>query len=145
MGLSSKIFTDLIFFLVFLKFRSSLAQYLPQDFLDPQNAARQAVGVGPREWDETVANYAKNYANQRSGDCVLQHSGGPYGENIYGGPGAGFGRFNAKDAVASWVVGWMRSSFMTIIPTHVHLGSNAGTTLRWFGATQCGLDARVPE
>ncbi|KAE8674908.1 Basic form of pathoproteinsis-related protein 1 [Hibiscus syriacus] len=30
-------------------------------------------------WDNTVAAYAQNYANQRIGDCNLVHSGGPYG------------------------------------------------------------------
>lgn len=102
MGLSM-IYKNLICILVFLMFHSSLAQNSQQDYLDPQNAARQEVGVGPLVWDDTLADYARNYAGQRSTDCVLQHSGGPYGENIYGGPGSGFGRFNARDAVASWV------------------------------------------
>ncbi|KAK1402041.1 pathogenesis-related protein 1-like [Heracleum sosnowskyi] len=95
MGLSM-IYRALICIQVFLLFHSSLAQNSPQDFLDPHNAARGEVGVGPLEWDDTLANYASNYANQHSGDCVLQHSGGPYGENLYGGPGA-------KDAVSAWV------------------------------------------
>lgn len=54
------------------------------------------------EWDDTVADYAWNYAYQRSGDCDLQHSGGEYGENLFEGGGDGFG-FNARDAVDAWV------------------------------------------
>ncbi|KAK9183827.1 hypothetical protein WN943_024172 [Citrus x changshan-huyou] len=33
-------------------------------------------------WDNKVAAYAQNYANQRKADCRLVHSGGPYGENL---------------------------------------------------------------
>ncbi|KAK1394730.1 Pathogenesis-related protein PR-1 type-like protein [Heracleum sosnowskyi] len=103
MGLS-KIHRALICIQVFLLFHSSLAQNSPQDYLNAHNAARAAVNVGPMQWDETVANYARNYANQRSGDCVLQHSNsnGKYGENLFKGGGGGF-VFNAKDAVNAWV------------------------------------------
>ncbi|KAI5013606.1 hypothetical protein ZWY2020_037119 [Hordeum vulgare] len=65
------------------------AQNSPQDFVDPHNAARADVGVGPVTWDDNVAAYAQNYAEQRRGDCQLVHSGGQYGENIYGGRGGG--------------------------------------------------------
>ncbi|XP_074353601.1 pathogenesis-related protein 1A-like [Apium graveolens] len=103
MELPIKLSITLVCALGFLMVHSSLAQNSPQDYLDAHNAARAAVNVQPIEWDQTVADYAMNYANQRSGDCVLQHSGGQYGENIYGGPGAGLGGFTAKDAVAAWV------------------------------------------
>ncbi|KAL9231943.1 hypothetical protein vseg_007101 [Gypsophila vaccaria] len=63
------------------------AQNSPQDYVDAHNAARAAVGVGNIAWDDTVAAYAQDYANQRQGDCALQHSGGPYGENIAEGSG----------------------------------------------------------
>ncbi|KAL6012846.1 hypothetical protein ACLOJK_003335 [Asimina triloba] len=76
------------------------AQNSPQDFLAAHNAARQEVGVGALTWDANVEGYAKEYANQRSGDCQLQHSGGQYGENLFGGSGADF---TAADAVNAWV------------------------------------------
>ncbi|CAM0150198.1 unnamed protein product [Urochloa decumbens] len=77
------------------------AQNDPQDYVDPHNAARNDVGVGPVTWDDTVAAYAASYAAQRRGDCALQHSGGPYGENIFwGSAGADW---SAADAVNSWV------------------------------------------
>ncbi|KAF3790658.1 putative pathogenesis-related protein [Nymphaea thermarum] len=79
------------------------AQNSPQDFLAPHNAARAEVGVGPMSWDDEVAAYARDYANQRIGDCNLEHSGGgqyQYGENIFKGSGPGF---NAADAVSYWV------------------------------------------
>ncbi|KAH7673637.1 Cysteine-rich secretory protein-related protein [Dioscorea alata] len=80
--------------------KQTLAQNSAQDFINPHNSARSAVGVGQVTWDATVAAYAQNYANQRIGDCKLVHSGGPYGENIFWGSGA---EFTAADAVNSWV------------------------------------------
>uniref|UniRef100_A0A0D9WV60 SCP domain-containing protein n=1 Tax=Leersia perrieri TaxID=77586 RepID=A0A0D9WV60_9ORYZ len=82
----------------------TMAQNSPEDFVNPHNAARAAVGVGPVTWDDTVAAYAQSYADQRRGDCQLQHSdtGGKYGENIYGGGGYG-SQWTAGDAVAAWV------------------------------------------
>ncbi|XP_077233961.1 pathogenesis-related protein PRB1-3-like [Tasmannia lanceolata] len=76
------------------------AQNSPQDYLDAHNAARSQVGVGPMTWDSTVAVYAENYANQRSGDCGLAHFDGPYGENLFGGSGSDW---SAADAVNDWV------------------------------------------
>ncbi|KAJ1287633.1 hypothetical protein BS78_02G025500 [Paspalum vaginatum] len=72
-----------------------------QDYVDLHNKARADVGVGPVSWDDTVAAYAEIYAAQRQGDCALQHSDGPYGENIFWGP-AGTD-WSASDAVDSWV------------------------------------------
>jgi uncharacterized protein YkwD len=53
-----------------------------EDYLTAINAARAEVGVPPVTWDDTVAEYAQNYANQRIGDCNVVYSGGQYGENI---------------------------------------------------------------
>ena len=50
-------------------------------------------------WDDTVAAHAQNYAKQRRGDCALQHSGGPYGENMFKGSGV---EYTPADAVNSW-------------------------------------------
>ncbi|GJR34171.1 pathogenesis-related protein 1-like protein [Tanacetum coccineum] len=61
----------------------SFAQNSPQDYINAHNAARREVGVGPMVWDERVASFAQNYANQRQADCQLVHSqNGPYGENL---------------------------------------------------------------
>ncbi|KAK3126304.1 hypothetical protein QOZ80_7AG0554610 [Eleusine coracana subsp. coracana] len=76
------------------------AQNSPQDFVILHNTARADVGVGPVTWDNTVAAYAQSYAAQRQGDCSLVHSGGPYGENLFGGSGSGW---SAADAVGLWV------------------------------------------
>ncbi|KAL8136972.1 hypothetical protein V2J09_002973 [Rumex salicifolius] len=70
-------------------------------FLAPHNAARARLGLPPLSWSPTLAAYAQSYANKRRNDCALEHSNGPYGENIYWGSGS---RWTAGDAVASWVV-----------------------------------------
>ncbi|KAB2636109.1 basic form of pathogenesis-related protein 1-like [Pyrus ussuriensis x Pyrus communis] len=56
-------------------------------FINEHNKARAEVGVGPIKWNETIARYAQNYANVRSWDCAMEHSMGPYGENIASGEG----------------------------------------------------------
>ncbi|GLJ27034.1 hypothetical protein SUGI_0529960 [Cryptomeria japonica] len=76
------------------------AQTVQRQYLDPHNRARSQVGVGPLVWDNTVAAYAQNYANQRKVDCALRHSGGPYGENIFWGKGR---EFTPADAVNAWI------------------------------------------
>ncbi|KAK4848798.1 hypothetical protein QYF36_017506 [Acer negundo] len=77
----------------------SYAQNSPEDYVRAHNAARAQVGVGAIKWDDWVASYAQNYANQRKGDCKLVHSGGPYGENI----AWGSGDLTGTAAVKLWV------------------------------------------
>ena len=91
---------SLFFFIVLSTILSTTAQNSPQDFVDLHNSARAAVGVGPVSWDDAVAAYAQNYADQRIGDCQLVHSGGPYGENLFWGSGRDY---SAADAVNAWV------------------------------------------
>ncbi|KAJ4716073.1 Pathogenesis-related protein 1 [Melia azedarach] len=78
----------------------SHAQDSPQDFLNAHNAARHQVGVGPVTWDERLAAYARNYANQHIGDCDLIHSPNcPYGENL----AWSSGDLSGTNAVNGWV------------------------------------------
>jgi pathogenesis-related protein 1 len=67
-------------------------------FLDGHNKARAEVGVPPLKWNNTVAAYARKYANTRIADCNLEHSDGPYGECI----AEGYGNLRAADAVRMW-------------------------------------------
>lgn len=73
---------------------------IAKQFLDPQNAARAAVRMPALVWDDKLAYYAQQYANQRRFDCALRHSNGPYGENIFWGSGNGW---TPSQAVAAWV------------------------------------------
>lgn len=54
------------------------------DFLSAHNSARASVNVGDLVWSTTLADYAQLYAdNQRdTANCAMEHSLGPYGENI---------------------------------------------------------------
>jgi uncharacterized protein YkwD len=99
-------------FLLLLTFISHVsANYIPNrksfksrsfknQFLIPQNIARAAVGLRPLVWDDKLTHYAQWYANQRRNDCALEHSNGPYGENIFWGSGVGW---NPAQAVSAWV------------------------------------------
>ncbi|KAG4970084.1 hypothetical protein JHK85_036505 [Glycine max] len=69
-------------------------------FLIPQNAARAVLRLRPLVWDSKLAHYAQWYANQRRNDCALEHSNGPYGENIFWGSGTGW---KPAQAVSAWV------------------------------------------
>ncbi|KZV29580.1 hypothetical protein F511_00858 [Dorcoceras hygrometricum] len=71
-----------------------------QQFLNLQNSARSEVGLAPLQWDWNVARYAEWYAYQRQVDCALEHSHGPYGENIFWGSG---GEWTPDQAAQSWV------------------------------------------
>lgn len=71
-----------------------------QGFLVPQNEARSQVGVPPLKWDVKLTNYARTYARERRVDCLLQHSDGPFGENISWGSGRGW---NTTEVVGAWV------------------------------------------
>lgn len=70
----------------------------PKEFLDVHNQARAEVGVGPLSWNHNLEAYAQNYADLRSHDCNLEHSNGPYGENI----AEGYGEMKDADAAKLW-------------------------------------------
>ncbi|KAK7302638.1 hypothetical protein RJT34_13531 [Clitoria ternatea] len=77
----------------------SKGQNSPEDFLEVHNEARAEVGVGPLSWNHTLEGYAQRYANERIPDCNLQHSMGPFGENI----AEGYGDMKGSDAVKFWL------------------------------------------
>uniref|UniRef100_A0A0E0MPZ1 SCP domain-containing protein n=1 Tax=Oryza punctata TaxID=4537 RepID=A0A0E0MPZ1_ORYPU len=52
------------------------------DIVKEHNMFRARENVPPIEWNATLAKYAQEYAEQRRGDCQLEHSHGPYGENM---------------------------------------------------------------
>ncbi|KAH0632656.1 hypothetical protein KY284_035442 [Solanum tuberosum] len=70
----------LICLMVLAIFHSCDAQNSPQDYLVVHNNARAQVGVGPMSWDVGLASRAQHYANSRTRDCHLIHSGA--GENL---------------------------------------------------------------
>ncbi|XP_010265467.1 PREDICTED: pathogenesis-related protein PR-1 [Nelumbo nucifera] len=77
-----------------------LNQVIISQFLTPHNAARSALQLHPLVWDPHVAHYAEWYARRRRWDCALEHSNGPYGENIFWGSGDDW---TPAQAVADWL------------------------------------------
>ncbi|KAI3513948.1 hypothetical protein L1887_12194 [Cichorium endivia] len=71
-----------------------------KQFMTQQNRARAAIRMPPLSWDPRLARYATMYARQRRQDCLLKHSNGPYGENIFWGSGS---RWSPSQAAATWV------------------------------------------
>ncbi|KAI3881086.1 hypothetical protein MKX03_015716 [Papaver bracteatum] len=88
----------IVFLTLALLIHVSQAQ-TPEDFLAPHNAARAEVNVAPLVWNETVATYASNYANQLAGNCTLVLSGGPYSENL----ALGSGDLSTADVEQLWL------------------------------------------
>lgn len=63
-------------------------QYLSLDerteLMRLQNVVRKKHGVGPLTWTTYLAESAQGWANDlATRGCVLEHSGGPYGETIF--------------------------------------------------------------
>lgn len=79
-------------------FSSAKGYQSQNDFVDTHNAARAEVGVGPIAWNKTLAAYARNYALSRIVDCNMEHSRGPYGENL----AEGYGYMSGEQAVKFW-------------------------------------------
>ncbi|KAM4088577.1 hypothetical protein ACB094_07G082000 [Castanea mollissima] len=77
----------------------SLAQNSHFDFIHAHNVALAKVGVGAIGWNNTLAAYAQNYANTKIKNCELEHSQGPYGENL----AEGYDTFSGVEAVNLWV------------------------------------------
>lgn len=68
--------------------------------VDTHNAHRKYHQVGDLEWDDTLASYANEAANK----CAMDHTGGPYGENLFAiYPGYDDWNSGTVDAVKSWV------------------------------------------
>lgn len=108
-------------------------------YLDIQNAARKAVGVAPLVWNDTLASYAQNCANQVSKkkcsellDCNLEEI---YGMNygIYEKP-----LQNIKTVAQSWVDEQKNCTHGNNLTLVVDLGCFAYTKLVWSKTTSVG-------
>ncbi|KAL2228023.1 pathogenesis-related protein PR-1-like isoform X2 [Sesamum indicum] len=97
---------NFLLFLLFLTLNTSTTNAVThkttyaRQFLSIQNAARANLGLAPLIWDPRIARYAAWYANMRRADCALEHSNGPYGENIFWGSGD---EWTPAQAAAEWV------------------------------------------
>ncbi|PKA64708.1 Pathogenesis-related protein PR-1 [Apostasia shenzhenica] len=73
---------------------------MAREFLAAHNAARALVNERPMVWDKQLARTAKRWSERRRSDCAIEHSQGPYGENLFWGSGW---NWRAADAVGEWV------------------------------------------
>ncbi|CAH0036472.1 unnamed protein product [Clonostachys solani] len=62
--------------------------------LNSTNTYRSQHGAADVAWNGTLASFADDYLD--GGDCVFEHSGGPYGENL------AMGYPNATASVEAW-------------------------------------------
>ncbi|BAF30370.1 protein PRY2 [Oryza sativa Japonica Group] len=69
------------------------------DIVREHNMFRTREHVPPIVWNATLAKYAQEYADLRRGDCQLEHSHGPYGENMMFGTGK---QWTWKKTVDEW-------------------------------------------
>jgi len=65
-----------------------------QTCLDVHNKYRAMHSAPALKWDNTMANYALNHV--KTGGCHMQHSKGPYGENL------GIGFSDVKSCIDAW-------------------------------------------
>jgi len=63
-----------------------------KDMIDTHNRYRSAHGAPPVTWSNTLAGYAEGH----TGDCVMHHTGGPYGENL------AMGYTSGISAITAW-------------------------------------------
>jgi hypothetical protein len=81
-----------IFFITLSNYSAANEPSIEQTILSVHNELRAMHHVPALEWDETLANYARHYADK----CQFRHSSSPYGENL----AAGYPTVN--DAINAW-------------------------------------------
>ncbi|OAY78572.1 Pathogenesis-related protein PR-1 [Ananas comosus] len=72
---------------------------MAREFLMAHNRIRALVGATPLRWDQHLARYARRWSDQLRSNCTMEHSRGPYGENLFWGTGWDW---KATDVVLNW-------------------------------------------
>ncbi|OQD83754.1 hypothetical protein PENANT_c015G02585 [Penicillium antarcticum] len=97
--------------------------------LEMSNEYRASHDAEPLKWNDTLAEYSKNWADA----CVWKHSDGPYGENL------AYGYGNASAAVIAW--GDEGAMYNFGKPTGFTEETGHFTQLVWKATTQVGCAA----
>ncbi|CAL9002432.1 unnamed protein product [Prunus brigantina] len=71
---------------------------LAQEFIMAHNEIRKAESMPPLVWNETLAQFAEDWAKKQT-DCGMRHSKGLYGENLFWGFKA---HWLPREAVEDW-------------------------------------------
>ncbi|KAF0915608.1 hypothetical protein E2562_037463 [Oryza meyeriana var. granulata] len=82
-----------------VELKDGLNEKAINDIVKEHNVFRYREKVPPIQWNATLAKYAQEYAEERRGDCKLEHSTGPYGENMMFGTGK---EWTWKKTVDEW-------------------------------------------
>lgn len=94
--------SNVAFSLVIISFlTATVAHNYVGEILKAHNDERTHHGLKPLKWSIILEGYARIYAFKRKFDCKLQHSGGPYGENLFW--GSPYGYYNYTYAVNDWI------------------------------------------
>lgn len=72
---------------------------MAREFVLAHNVVRAHYQEPPFKWDRGLARYARRFASKRVADCLMIHSFGPYGENIFCGMRD---HWTPTDVVESW-------------------------------------------
>lgn len=97
-----------------------------QAALDSHNAARARYGAPPLVWSDTLAQFAHSV----SSTCKMEHSGGPYGENLAWGTN--------MDTCAHGVQLWMDEESLWSPGMDFTHETGHFTQVVWAGSTQVG-------
>lgn len=101
--------------------------------------ADRPLDAPPVEWDEELAQFARDYAPI----CQMQHSSGPYGENLAGGAGGGY---NIERAFNSWAsegdhYDWNQPGVLEATVNGETMGLGHFTQVVWKATTKIGCAA----
>ncbi|WVR08172.1 hypothetical protein IAU60_005218 [Kwoniella sp. DSM 27419] len=95
-----------------------------QTLVKLHNDFRAEYGAGPVTWNADLAAYAATHA----AGCKMQHTGGPYGENLAAGSGGGY---DVTKAFNSWAA--EADQYNPSNPTYSHF-----TQVVWKATTEIG-------
>ncbi|EPS43019.1 hypothetical protein H072_2995 [Dactylellina haptotyla CBS 200.50] len=95
-----------------------------QKCLEAHNSFRAKHGAGALTWSQEMADYARD----KTQDCSMHHSGGPYGENL---------AFGYGDVVSA-VTAWYDEKNQYSDGTGFSMGTGHFTQLVWKATTEIG-------
>ncbi|KAF3442055.1 hypothetical protein FNV43_RR15971 [Rhamnella rubrinervis] len=72
-----------------------------REFLDAHNVVRKEHNQTLYTWDKKLARYARRWGLKLQNECVMNHSYGPFGENMFWGK---YDHWTPTEAVQSWAM-----------------------------------------
>lgn len=72
-----------------------------REFLDAHNVVRKEHNQTLYTWDKKLARYARRWSMKIQNECAMNHSYGPFGENMFWGK---YDHWTPTEAVQSWAL-----------------------------------------